>query len=113
VGRTGDEGIDGIIKEDRLLMLSMCRQAKECGATDVQRFAGALRQRARKGVFMTTSSFTPDARSYAANLQTTIVLIDGKELAELMIDHGVGVSEAAMFKVLKLDEDYFAEDLGG
>lgn len=117
VGRSGDEGIDGIIKEDRLGLDAIYVQAKRwkdaVGRPDIQRFAGALQgQRARKGVFITTSSFSADARTYAANLQTTIVLIDGKELAELMLDHGVGVSEAGTFKILKLDEDYFAEDLG-
>jgi len=118
VGRSGDEGIDGIIKEDRLGLDAIYVQAKRwkdsVGRPDIQRFAGALQgQRARKGVFITTSAFTPDARAYATNLQTTIVLIDGKELAELMLDHGVGVSVADTFRVLKLDEDYFAEDLGG
>lgn len=118
VGRSGDEGIDGIIKEDRLGLDAIYVQAKRwkeaVGRPDIQRFAGALQgQRARKGVFITTSTFSADAKAYATNLQSTIVLLDGKELAELMIDHGVGVSEAAMFKVLKLDEDYFAEDLGG
>jgi restriction system protein len=117
VGRSGDEGIDGIIKEDRLGLDAIYVQAKRwkesVGRPDIQRFAGALQgQRARKGVFITTSAFSADAKVYAINLQSTIVLIDGKELAELMIDHGVGVSEAATFKVLKLDEDYFAEDLG-
>ena len=118
VGRSGDEGIDGIIKEDRLGLDAIYVQAKRwkesVGRPEIQRFAGALQgQRARKGVFITTSTFSPDAKTYATNLQSTIVLIDGKELAELMIDHGVGVSEAATFKVLRLDEDYFAEDLGG
>ncbi len=118
VGRSGDEGIDGIIKEDRLGLDAIYVQAKRwkesVGRPEIQRFAGALQgQRARKGVFITTSTFTPDSKAYATNLQTTIVLIDGKELAELMIDHGVGVSEADVLKVLKLDEDYFAEDLGG
>ena len=118
VGRSGDEGIDGIIKEDRLGLDAIYVQAKRwkesVGRPDIQRFAGALQgQRARKGVFITTSSYSPDAKAYVTNLQTTIVLIDGKELAELMIDHGVGVSEADVLKVLKLDEDYFAEDLGG
>jgi restriction system protein len=118
VGRSGDEGIDGIIKEDRLGLDAIYVQAKRwkdsVGRPDIQRFAGALQgQRARKGVFITTSTYSADAKSYVTNLQTTIVLIDGKELAELMIDHGVGVSEADVLKVLKLDEDYFAEDLGG
>jgi restriction system protein len=118
VGRSGDEGIDGIIKEDRLGLDAIYVQAKRwkdtVGRPDIQRFAGALQgQRAREGVFITTSAFSADAKAYASNLQSTIVLIDGKELAELMIDHGDGVSDAATFKVLKLDEDYFAEDLGG
>jgi restriction system protein len=118
VGHSGDEGIDGIIKEDRLGLDAIYVQAKRwkdsVGRPDIQRFAGALQgQRARKGVFITTSTYSPDAKAYVTNLQITIVLIDGKELAELMIDHGVGVSEADVLKVLKLDEDYFAEDLGG
>jgi len=86
VGRSGDEGIDGIIKEDRLGLDAIYVQAKRwkesVGRPDIQRFAGALQgQRARKGVFITTSTFTPDSKVYATNLQTTIVLIDGKELA--------------------------------
>ncbi|MGH3140032.1 MAG: restriction endonuclease [Gaiellales bacterium] len=79
---------------------------------DVQAFTGALQGvRADKGVFITTSRFTEDARSYAAGIQTRIVLIDGAELAELMIDHGVGVSTARTFELKRLDEDYFDSDL--
>jgi restriction system protein len=112
VGRGGDEGIDGIINEDRLGLDTIYVQAKRWQATvgrpEVQRFAGALQgQRARKGVFITTSSFSADARAYAAGLQTTIVLIDGPTLAQLMMDAGVGVSEAETFRVLRADEDYF------
>jgi restriction system protein len=115
VGGSGDEGIDGIIKEDKLGLDTIYIQAKRwtntVGRPDIQRFAGALQgQRARKGVFITTSSFSSDARSYAANLQTTIILIDGAQLAQLMLDYGIGVSEAGSFKLLRLDEDYFAED---
>jgi restriction system protein len=115
VGRAGDGGIDGIIKEDRLGLETIYVQAKRWATTvgrpDIQRFAGALQgQRARKGVFITTSSFTTDALAYAGDLQTTIVLIDGKTLAQLMVEHGVGVSEAGTFKILKLDEDYFLND---
>ncbi|MEK7401570.1 MAG: restriction endonuclease [Gemmatimonadota bacterium] len=112
VGRSGDEGIDGIIKEDRLGLDAIYVQAKRwsntVGRPDIQRFAGALQgQRARKGVFMTTSSFSAEAREYASSLQTTIVLIDGVQLAQLMLDYGVGVSESGVFRLWKLDEDYF------
>ncbi len=112
VGGGGDEGIDGIINEDRLGLDTIYVQAKRWQATvgrpEIQRFAGALQgQRARKGVFITTSSFTADARAYAAGLQTTIVLIDGPTLAQLMMDAGVGVSEAETIRVLRADEDYF------
>lgn len=115
VGGSGDEGIDGIIKEDRLGLDTIYVQAKRwsnsVGRPDIQRFAGALQgQRARKGVFITTSTFTTEARAYAENLQTTIVLIDGKQLAQLMLEHGIGVSDAGTFKIQKLDEDYFVED---
>lgn len=112
VGRGGDEGIDGIINEDRLGLDTIYVQAKRWQATvgrpEIQRFAGALQgQRARKGVFITTSSFSADARAYAAGLQTTIVLVDGPALAQLMMDAGVGVSEAETIRVLRADEDYF------
>jgi restriction system protein len=113
VGGSGDGGIDGIIKEDRLGLEAIYVQAKKwtdntVGRPDVQKFAGALQgQRARKGVFITTSKFSADARAYAGSLQSPIVLIDGSQLAELMLDHGVGVSESSVFKVWRLDEDYF------
>lgn len=112
VGGSGDEGIDGIIKEDRLGLDTIYLQAKRwqstVGRPEIQRFAGALQgQRARKGVFITTSLFTADARSYAAALQTTIVLIDGPMLAQLMMDAGVGVAEAETIRILRADEDYF------
>lgn len=112
VGGSGDEGIDGIIKADRLGLDSVYVQAKRwqntVGRPEIQRFAGALQgQRARKGVLITTSSFTSEAKAYASGLQTTIVLIDGRELAELMMDAGVGVSTAEVISILKADEDYF------
>lgn len=112
VGGGGDEGIDGIIKEDRLGLESIYVQAKRwqgtVGRPEIQRFAGALQgQRARKGIFITTSTFTADAVSYARGLQTTIVLIDGRQLAELMMEAGVGVSPAEEIRILKADEDYF------
>ena len=81
------------------------------GRPDVQQFAGALQgQRARKGVFMTTSTFSRDAIEYAKALQTTIVLVDGTQLAQLMLDHGVGVSVQETIRLLKIDEDYFEEE---
>lgn len=115
VGRSGDGGIDGVIKQDRLGLEHIYVQAKRWEGTvsrpEIQRFAGALQgQRARKGVFITTSDFTRDAREYAANLQTTLVLVNGSLLAELMIEYGVGVSEGQTFKLKKLDEDYFGEE---
>ena len=115
VGGGGDEGIDGIIKEDRLGLDTIYIQAKRwkdsVGRPEIQRFAGALQgQRARKGVFITTSTFTADARSYAAGLQTTIVLIDGPQLAQLMLENGIGVTQTAVVKLLRLDEDYFVEE---
>lgn len=113
VGRGGDEGIDGVIKEDRLGLETIYIQAKRwqstVGRPEIQRFAGALQgQRARKGVFITSSSFSNEARMYAAAIQTTIVLIDGAQLAELMIDHGVGVTTAKRLEIKRVDSDYFS-----
>ncbi len=116
VGRSGDGGIDGIIKQDRLGLENIYVQAKRwegtVGRPVIQQFAGALQvQRARRGVLITTSSFTQEALTYAANLQNTIVLVGGALLAELMIDYGVGVSEGESLKLKRLDEDYFSEGL--
>jgi restriction system protein len=115
VGRSGDGGIDGIIKQDRLGLENIYVQAKRWEATvgrpTIQQFASALQgQRARKGVLITTSDFSRDAKDYAAGLQNTIVLVSGVELAELMIDYGVGVSEGETLRLKKLDEDYFGEE---
>jgi restriction system protein len=114
VGRSGDGGIDGIIKEDRLGLESIHIQAKRwqdtrvVGRPEVQQFAGALQgQRARKGVFLTTSSFSHEAIDFAKSLQTTIVLVSGVQLAQLMLDHGIGVSVQQTIQLLKIDEDYF------
>ena len=100
IGHAGDEGIDGIIKEDRLGLDIIYLQAKRwdntVGRPEVQRFAGALQgKRARKGVFITTSSFSREATDYAANIDTKVILIAGTQFAELMIDHGVGVTSSA------------------
>jgi len=116
VGRSGDGGIDGIIKEDRLGLESIYIQAKRwatssVGRPDIQQFAGALQgHRARKGVFITTATFTKEAIDYAKGIQTTIVLVDGEQLANLMIEFGVGVNQTGVIKLMKLDEDYFADE---
>lgn len=115
IGRTGDGGIDGIIKEDRLGLDVVLIQAKRweapVGAPVVRDFAGSLEgQRARKGVLITTSRFTSDAAEYVSRIEKKIVLIDGEQLAELMIDHGVGVMETARYALKKIDSDYFGEE---
>ena len=117
IGKSGDSGIDGIIKEDKLGLDVIYLQAKRweanVGRPEIQQFAGALQgQRARKGVFLTTSSFSAEARQYASTIEMRIVLIDGRELARLMIVHGVGVSTAATYEVKKIDFDYFIEEGG-
>jgi restriction system protein len=114
LGRSGDGGIDGVIKEDPLGLDVIYLQAKRwdgtIGRPEVQKFAGALQgQRARKGVFITTSDFSKDAEEYAANIDSRIVLINGPHLAALMIDYGVGVTRAGSYQVLRIDSDYFDE----
>lgn len=114
IGRSGDEGIDGIINEDRLGLDVIYIQAKRWNGTvgrpEVQKFAGALMgQKARKGVFITTSNFTNDAIDYASKVETKIVLIDGNTLVNSMIDYGIGVSTIASYEIKKVDLDYFTE----
>ncbi len=115
VGKSGDGGIDGIIKEDRLGLDIIYLQAKRweavVGRPEIQKFAGALQgQRARKGVFITTSDFTREAREYVSLIDSKIILIDGEELAELMIDYNVGVSNATIYEIKRIDSDYFLEE---
>jgi restriction system protein len=115
IGRSGDEGIDGIIKEDKLGLDIIYIQAKRWEATvgrpEIQKFAGALQgQRARKGIFITTSNFSKEALDYVKYLDTKIILIDGERMAELMIDHNVGVSPLASYEIKKIDTDYFLEE---
>lgn len=115
VGRSGDGGIDGIIKEDRLGLDFVYVQAKRWAGTvgrpEIQAFAGSLEgQRARKGVFITTSQFTREAHDYVSRIEKRIVLVDGAELADLMIDHGVGVSETATYRIKRIDADYFDDE---
>lgn len=114
IGQTGDGGIDGIIKEDRLGLDLIFIQAKRwqgtVGRPEIQKFVGALQgQRARKGVFITTSTYSADAVDYASRIDTKVVLIDGKRLAALMIDFDVGVSVSASYVVKRVDSDYFEE----
>ena len=115
IGRGGDGGIDGIINEDRLGLDVIYLQAKRwegtVGRPEIQKFAGALQgQRARKGVFITTSSFSKEAKEYAAFIDTRIVLVDGERMARLMVDHGVGVSTIGTYDVKKIDTDYFTDE---
>jgi len=114
IGRSGDEGIDGIIKEDPLGLDIIYLQAKRyegtVGRPDVQKFAGALQgQRAKKGIFITTSTYSREAKDFASKIDTKIILIDGPMLAKLMFDHGVGVSVNTVYEVKKIDTDYFDE----
>lgn len=115
VGRAGDGGIDGIIKEDKLGLDVVYVQAKRwqqnVGRPEVQAFVGALAgKKARKGVFITTSDFTREAREYVLGLEPKIVLIDGRQLAELMIDHDVGVTTVQTYRLKRVDLDYFESD---
>ncbi|MCP4608260.1 MAG: restriction endonuclease [Planctomycetes bacterium] len=114
MGRSGDGGIDGIIKEDRLGLDTIYIQAKRwdnsVGRPEVQKFAGALQgHRAKKGIFITTSTYTKEAEEFVTNIDNKIVLIDGDMLGQLMIDHDVGVSRMALYEIKKVDTDYFTE----
>lgn len=112
VGRSGDGGIDGVINEDRLGLDVVYLQAKRwegcVGRPEVQAFAGALAgQKARKGVMLTTGTFSKPAHEFVTQVQSKIVLIDGEELAQLMIDFGLGVSPVASYEVKRVDTDFF------
>lgn len=119
VGQTGDEGIDGIIREDKLGFSLIYIQAKRwdrtssVGRPEIQKFVGALAgQGANKGLFITTAQFTREAREYAKKQHTTkVVLVDGDTLAKLMIDYNLGVSTQATYQIKQLDSDYFNEDI--
>ena len=113
--RSKDEGIDGIIKEDRLGLDIIYIQAKRweniVGRPEIQKFAGALHgQRARKGIFITTSNFTKDAIEYVSRIDTKIILLDGNSLTELMIEYNVGITSINKYEVKKIDSDYFIQD---
>jgi len=113
IGKSGDGGIDGIIKEDRLGLDIVYIQAKRwdgtpIGRPEIQKFAGALQgKRARKGIFITTSNYTNSAYEYASSIDTKIVLIDGETLAQLMIDYNIGVNTVAAYELKRIDTDYF------
>jgi len=114
IGNSGDEGIDGIINEDRLGLDVIYIQAKKwegtIGRPELQKFVGALHgKRAKKGVFITTSKFTADAVDYVSRIDPRIVLIDGRQLAELMIDSGIGVTPTVSYEIKRIDTDYFGE----
>jgi restriction system protein len=114
IGRSGDEGIDGIIKEDPLGLDIIYLQAKRyegtIGRPDIQKFAGALQgQRAKKGIFITTSSYSKEAKDYVSKIDTKIILIDGETLAKLMFDHGIGVATNTTYELKSVDTDYFSE----
>ena len=115
VGQSGDGGIDGIIKEDRLGLDTIYIQAKRwentVGRPEIQKFVGALQgHRSKKGVFITTSSFSREAKEYAGGIDTQIVLIDGEMLAALMIEFDIGVSPISTYVRKRIDTDYFDED---
>lgn len=115
VGKTGDGGIDGVIKQDPLGLGILYVQAKRwegsVGSPEIQKFVGALHgKHTRQGVFITTGSFTAEATRYVKNIDDKIILIDGDQLAQLMIDHYVGVSKVAEYEVKRVDSDYFTEE---
>ena len=117
IGRTGDEGIDGIIKEDKLGLDVIYIQAKRwkennvIGRPEIQKFVGALAgQGAKKGVFITASSFTKEALDYKPMNDTKVILIDGMKLANLMIEYNLGVAQMHCYELKKLDNDYFDEE---
>ncbi|HEX9251293.1 MAG TPA: restriction endonuclease [Ignavibacteriaceae bacterium] len=115
IGRSGDEGIDGIIKEDRLGLDIIYVQAKRWDNTvsrpEIQKFAGALQgQRAKKGIFITTSNFSKEAIDFTSKIESKIILIDGDQLADYMIDFNVGVTTTSKYELKKIDLDYFVEE---
>jgi len=116
VGKSGDEGIDGTIKEDKLGLDVIYIQAKRwegpVGRPEIQKFVGALAgKKAKKGVFFTTSTFTDEAKDYVSHLEQKVVLIDGNKSADLMIKYNVGISVEKVIEIKRIDSDYFEEDI--
>ena len=118
IGRSGDGGVDGVIKEDLLGLDNIYVQAKRwtdksIGSPDIDQFAGALsKKKANKGIFITTSSFSKDALASVKEYGAKIVLIDGAQVAQFMIDYGVGVAVDQNYEIKKIDSDFFEEDIG-
>ncbi len=115
VGRTGDNGIDGIIKEDKLGLDIVYIQAKRwqdnVGSRELRDFVGSLEYfRAQKGVFITTSDFSPSTKEYIKGINKKVVLINGQYLAQLMIEHGIGVTRVETYVINRLDNDYFLDE---
>jgi restriction system protein len=116
IGKSGDGGIDGVIKEDKLGLDLLYVQAKRwddssIGRPEIQKFVGALYgKKAKKGIFITTSTFSKGAVEYAEGLDSKIILMDGAQLAELMFDYGVGVSTVNSYAVKRIDSDFFSEE---
>jgi restriction system protein len=115
IGKTGDGGIDGIIKEDKLGLDVIYVQAKKWEGTvsrpEIQKFVGALEgKRARKGIFITTSNFSQEAINYVSTIGTKVILINGEDLARYMIQYDVGVSTISYYAIKQIDNDYFAEE---
>ncbi|MCL4735487.1 MAG: restriction endonuclease [Candidatus Omnitrophica bacterium] len=115
LGKSGDEGIDGIIKEDRLGLDVIYLQAKKWEATvgrpEVQKFVGALHgKKAKKGVFITTGKFSEDAQKYAESIEPKVILIDGYYLVQLMIDHNLATTTTTTYSLKRVDSDYFLEE---
>lgn len=112
VGKAGDGGIDGVVKQDKLGLEVIYVQAKRwkdvVGSPEIMKFSGSLTKRhANRGVFITTSGFTKEALEFVEAMPQRIVLIDGKQLASLMIEHNVGVSPTKVYTLKRLDQDYF------
>jgi len=116
IGKSGDGGIDGVIKEDKLGLDLLYIQAKRwdnssVGRPEIHKFVGALHgKRARKGIFITTSTFTKEAKEYAESIETKVILVDGAQLAELMFDYSVGVATANSYVVKRIDSDFFEDE---
>lgn len=116
IGKSGDGGVDGVIKEDKLGLDQIYVQAKRwdgssVGRPEIQRFVGALLgKKSRRGIFLTTSGFTKEAESYADGLDTKIVLVDGIKLTHYMFDYGIGVSTESTYEIKRIDSSFFEED---
>ena len=117
LGKSGDEGLDGVIRQDPLGLDRIYVQAKRYGASravgrpEIQEFVGALHgAQADRGIFITTSRFTPEATTYADRVAARVVLIDGAALSALMVRHNIGVQDQQRYVIKRVDEDFFEEN---